>query len=116
MKILLLIPAILVSASIVQGAHAWNLIVGIRGAQVGHGNISVNLKGQNGYTDSKNVPALYLSSGGGVAVFNVPENEITSGSTYQVCAHSDGNALKTCETFTHGNGEDDVGLVLKKDG
>jgi hypothetical protein len=111
---LIVSPALLfVVMSTIQAAHAWNLLVGIRGAQPGHdNNIVVSLNGQNGYKDSTSVPIIFLNSGGNTAVFNVPEYQIPTGSRYEVCAHSDNTLLNTCETFTHTSGDENVGLVL----
>jgi hypothetical protein len=111
---LIVSPALLfVVMSTIQAAHAWNLLVGVRGAQPGHdNNIVVSLNGQNGYKDSTSVPIIFLNSSGNIAVFNVPKYQIPTGSRYEVCAHSDSTLLKTCETFTHSSRDENVGLVL----
>ena len=51
---LITIPSLLLAGmSIIQVVYAWNLLVGVRGAQSGHDkNIVVSLNGQNGYKDS----------------------------------------------------------------
>jgi hypothetical protein len=108
-----LLTSVLAGLSTFQPAHAWNLLVGVRGAQSGHdNNIVVTLNGQNGYKDSTSVPIIFLNSGGNTAVFNVPEYQIPSGSRYEVCAYSDNTLLKSCETFTHDSRDENVGLVL----
>jgi hypothetical protein len=58
---LIVIPSlVLAGMSTVQAAHAWNLLVGVRGAQSGHdNNIVVSLNGQNGYRDSTSIPIFF---------------------------------------------------------
>jgi opacity protein-like surface antigen len=98
----------------IQAAQAWNLTVNIVGAQFGHRNITVNLKGQFGYTDSSTV----LNSPGVSTSFDVPEDAIPVGSTYRVCGHTEGivnTLLEACNSFTHTqNGNSVVTLNLRE--
>jgi hypothetical protein len=55
-KLVFAIPALLLVPLAIQAANAWQLTVNLSGAELGHGGITVDLTGQNGFRDAKNVP------------------------------------------------------------